>query len=374
MLSPSPNFFQTKRRLSEIKAELLPAYFKVWAETEASEELILADLNAGNGYEANDEKAAAIQMLEAFQEAENATENEAKTLKLFLSDPAKNNLEKLKQNLEIPGEEETALPENIALLNEPEIQEMLTKLLQKVPGLLVADPFSYTLAQEIISTAIQTKNTDLFLLFDFRKLEKTFLTENPTVFLAQLFTKDLPEIKATFQLEKSPKRREQFLMESFENGFKAHDLYSVVFKINPPGKTGNISYLVLASKSKANYFLAKEFLQTYSEFQEDGVPLFGVNLNYQPAAIPGFSSFMNKYSLENLTRELAESKSKFHYQTVQEIFEAHSPGTTYVLANYKAALLALRKNGLIEMVDAQNKKVNKITAGALVFYKLHGAK
>src|SRR5687768_7144036 len=117
MLSTSPKFFQTKRSLSEIKAELLPAYFRVWAETVHAEEVILADLNAGNGYEANAGKAAALQILEGFQEAEKATETEAKTLKLFLNDPAKTNLEKLKQSLEIPEGEETKLPENISLLN-----------------------------------------------------------------------------------------------------------------------------------------------------------------------------------------------------------------------------------------------------------------
>src|SRR5688500_16569991 len=103
MFSSLQKFFHTKRSLSEIKAELLQAYFNVWAETvNAEEEMILADLNAGNGYEANGEKAAALQILEGLQEAKNATETEAKTLKLFLNDPAKTNLEKLKQNLEIP--------------------------------------------------------------------------------------------------------------------------------------------------------------------------------------------------------------------------------------------------------------------------------
>src|SRR6187397_757389 len=114
MLSPSPNFFQIKRGLSEIKAELLPAYFKVWTETVNSEEVILADLNVGNGYEANGEKAAALQLLGGFQDAENATETEAKNLKLFLNDPSKTNLEKLKQSLEIPEEVEAKLPKNIA--------------------------------------------------------------------------------------------------------------------------------------------------------------------------------------------------------------------------------------------------------------------
>src|SRR6188472_1618303 len=131
MLSTSPNFFQTKRSLSEIKAELLPAYFKVWAETVHAEEVILADLNVGNGYEANGEKAAALQIQEEFLEAKNATENEAKNLKLFLNDPSKTNLEKLKQSLEIPEEVEAKLPKNIAFLNESETQETLLKLLQK---------------------------------------------------------------------------------------------------------------------------------------------------------------------------------------------------------------------------------------------------
>ena len=371
MLSTSPNFFQTKRSLSEIKAELLPAYFRVWAETIHAEEVILTDLNAGNGYEANGEKATALQILEEFQEAENATETGAKTMKLFLNDPARTNLEKLKLSLEIPEEEEAKLPENIAFLNEPETRETLLKLLQKVPGLVVADPFGYALAQEIVSEAIQNSNPDLFLLFDFKKLEKTFLAETPTVFLAQLFGNQLSETKAKFQFEKSAKRREQFLVESFENGFEKLDFYPLIFKINPPEKTGNAAYLLLASKSKTTYLQAKEFLKNYSEFQEDGVPLFGVNLNYQPVAIPGFSDFLNKYSLENLTRELAQQKSQFHYQTIREIYETHSLGTHYILENYLSAFKNLRKAETVNLVDANNKKVPRTTPESVVFYRLH---
>ena len=371
MLSTSPKFFQTKRSLSEIKAELLPAYFRVWAETVHAEEVILADLNAGNGYEPNGEKAAALQILEEFQEAENATETEVKTMKLFLNDPAKTNLEKLKQSLGIPEEEETKLPENIAFLNEPETRETLLKLLQKVPGLIVADPFSYAPAQEIVAEAIQNTAADLFLLFDFKKLEKTFLAETSIVFLSQLFGPDFPELKAQFLLMKSVKRRQQFLMEQLENSFRKQEFYPVSFRIDPPEKAGNAVYLLLVNKSKINYLQAKEFLKNYSEFQEDGVPLFGVNLHYQPVAIPGFSEFLNKYSLENLTRELATMKSKFHYQTIREIYEAHSPGTHYILDNYVAAFRNLRKAETVNLVDANNKKVAKVTLDSVVFYRLH---
>lgn len=369
MLSPSPNFFQTKRSLSEIKAELLPAYFQIWAETAAAEELVLADMNAGIGYEANGDKAAPLHIQQTFQEAENATENEAKTLNIFLSDASKTNLEKLKQNLQNPEEAEPQLPENIFLLNEPNTAETLGKTLQKVPGLIAADPFSY--AQEILAETISNKSADLFLLFDYKKLEKTFLAENLTDFITQLFGEALPEMKAKFQLQKSSKLKEQFLMEMLENGFYKMEFQPLVFKINPLVKAGNSTYLLLANRNKGIYFQAKEWLQTYSEFQEDGVPLFGVNLNYQPAAIPGFSSFLNVYSLGNLTQELAKLKSEFHYQTIREIYETHSLGKNYILANYLAAFRNLLKSGKVNLVDANNKKVTKVTPEAVVFYRLH---
>ncbi|WP_378017717.1 three-Cys-motif partner protein TcmP [Adhaeribacter terreus] len=340
----------------------------------ATEELVLVDLNAGSGYEADGEKVAALQILETFQEAENARENEAKTLQLFLSDASKTNLEKLKQNLQNVSEEgeiTPQLPENINLLNEPETAKTLLGLLQKVPGLVVADPFSYAQAQEILAQTLTEKNDDLFVLFDYKKLEKTFLAENPTVFLAQLFGEALPEIKAKFQLQQSPKRKEQLLLEQLENAFQEQEFYPLSFKINPPGKAGNAVYLFLAGKSIAHYFRAKEWLQTFSEFQEDGVPLFGVNLNYQPAAIPGFSNFLNKFSLENLTQELAGKKADFHYQTIREIYETHSFGTNYILANYVAAFRQLQKAEKVNLVDASNKKVLKITPEAVVFYRLH---
>lgn len=373
MLLPPSNFFQTKRSLSEIKAALLPAYFMVWAEAQAAEELVLADLNAGNGLEANGEKAAALQIFEAYQETGNDPENETKTLKLLLSDASKTNLEKLKQSLVIPeAEEELQLPANIYLLPEPETLKTLGVLRAKVPGLVVADPFSYEVAAEIVAETIAESNNDLFLLFDYRKLERTFLAESPGVFLAQLFGEELPELKTQFQLRKSPKLKEQFLLEALEKAFRNRNLYALFFKINPPGKTGNTFYLVLAGKAATTYFQAKAFLQAYSEFQEDGVPLFGVNLNYQPAAIPGFSEFLNRFSLTNLTQDLAQSKSDFHYQTIREIYETHSLDTPYTLENYVTAFRKLQKAGTVNLVDANNKKVPKVTPVAVVFYRLHG--
>ena len=339
MLSPSPEFFQTKRSLSEIKAELLPAYFQVWAETAASEEFVLANLNAGNGLEENGEKAATLKI----QEAEKATEKEAKKLKLFLGDASKTNLEKLKQSLykaTEEGEEDPRLPENTFLLTEPENREMLAETLKKVPGLVAADPFSYALAEEIIANVIQNSSADLFLLFDFKKLEKAFLAENANGFLTHLFGEELPESKTKYQLQKSPKLREQFLMEQLENAFRKTGFYPLTFKVNAAGKGGNTIYLLLANRSPESYFRAKEWLQTFSEKQEDGVPLFGVNLNYQPAAIPGFSDFLNKYSLENLTQELAKRKSDFHYKTIREVYEGHSHGTTYIYSELPFCLPA----------------------------------
>ncbi|MBK0403234.1 hypothetical protein I5M27_09570 [Adhaeribacter sp. BT258] len=375
MLSPTPNYFQTKRSLSEIKTELLPAYFRVWAETQTSEALLLADLNIGSGFETNGEKAAALQIQETYKQAENATENEAKTVKLFLSDAPKTNLEKLKQNLEIPaeeeGEEEPRLPGNITLLTEPEACETLGKTLEKVAGLVVADPFSYASAQEIIVEAIAKTNADLFLLFDFKKLEKSFSAPNPSVFTEMLFGEALPAIKTKLQLQKSPKLKEQFLMEELGKAFRKQAFHPLTFKINAPGKGGNTAYLVLAGKTAATYFQAKAFLQTYSEFQEDGVPLFGVNLNYQPSSIPGFSDFLNPFSLTNLTQELAQRKSDFHYQAIREVYEAHSIATNYILANYLTAFRNLQKQEKVNLVDASNKKLTKITPEAVVFYRLH---
>lgn len=294
-----------------------------------------------------------------------------KTLKLFLSDASKTTLEKLKQSLVIPEEEATRLPEIAYFLNEPETQKTLSTLLKNQPGLLAADPFSYALAEETIAKASRKNEADLFLLFDFKKLEKSFLSEGDSVFLQQLFGGIWAELKTRFQLQKSPKLKAQYLTDELEKAFRQQKCYPAVFKINAPGKTSGSTYLFLVSKRPATYFKAKEWLATFSEFQEDGVSLLGVNLNYQPAAIPGFSNFLNKFSLQNLTQELAARKPDFHYQTIREVYETHSLATPYVLANYVAAFKQLSAAGTVNLVDANNKKVTRITPEAVVFYRLH---
>jgi hypothetical protein len=160
-------------------------------------------------------------------------------------------------------------------------------------------------------------------------------------------------------------------MNTFVSALESKGFAVLSFKINTPPKGQAGFYVFIASKRPAIYLKAKEFLFPYSECQEDGVPLWGVNLQYVAPSIPGFSKYLTPYCQENLMEELARHKSDFHFKTVQEIYAQHSPGKPYILANYLEALAALQADGYINYMNKQHKQVKTISATTIIFYRLH---
>ncbi len=163
-------------------------------------------------------------------------------------------------------------------------------------------------------------------------------------------------------------------MQALATVFKEAGFYPFTFNILAPGKNLASQYLVLFTQSLPVYLGIKGLMQAYSEYQEDGVPLFQVTNKPPVPLLPGFFQYLSKYTLDNLTEELARSRSQFHYKTLQAIYEEHSVGTNYIKSNYRQALEKLRADGVLYPVDAQNKKVKAFTNTSVIFYNLHRSK
>ena len=373
------DFFKQKRTASEIKAEILPKYFRAWHTrmanlpgTTTTNQVYFIDVHAGTGYEAPDVPAAPIKILNQVHDL-NATGEEINLeLKLYFTD-APGVTDKLIKNVEtLPYYPE--LIHQVVFLKEAAEQELLTDVLnQPNPALLFIDLFGNAFARQLAGQVMHRQGeTDMLMLFNLSKVKAALLTEEVGGPWHLILGERLAQIKQSYQHEKSARKRDEFIITQLEAACQANYFYTYTFKIAQPDKGQTGYYLMLLSKAKAGYLTIKELLQPYSDYQEDSVPLQGANLKQQQPLLPGFFKYLNTYCLENLVEYLGANRSRFHYKTIVEIYEEHGIGTPYSKQNYLAAFEKLREQGIINVVDTSNRKVKFITESAVIFYKLHG--
>lgn len=364
-------FFKQKRTAAEIKSEVLLSCFKTWYSYYLTPQnlqistLQYLDLFAGSG---NPEDISPAMVLQTISEAKEDLPELNRMLQTYFYSAAKGASEKLKADLENqPFYTELNNPPVYLPTPDQEIS-----FSESSATLVAADPFASVYTLEILAKAQQSSHADLWLLFNLNKLKAAFNSANEEKEFAALFGDRWESLKIIWQQEINPRKREQQCLEALENALKDRKYYCATLRINLPGKDQLHFYLVVASKSKNLYFQWREILELYSDYQPDGVPLFRVNQKIQPVALPGFFRYLHPYCLENLVEELANSRSRFHYRTIREVYEEHVLGTPYRQLNYLQAFENLKKQGLVNLVDANNKQVKKLDESAIVFYKLHG--
>lgn len=374
-------FFKQKRTTSEIKDSILPAYFKAWhhiqvkgPSSQSAKSLLFIDGNAGEGITPGGQLTAPAVILENIEQNTQAEEDAQQPVKTFFINPTGALTEKLAANLaQLPFY--TEFSEAPVALTEAAFREQ-TGIIEadNGPTLMFLDPSRQGLTRQLLLSAQQSSETDVLLIGSFNKLYQALLSPEPGSWEEAFWGNRLNEVINISRLEPSAKKREGQFMQVLEEALKEAGFYFFKFNILAPGKNAASQYVLLLTKLLPGYLGFKEIMQAYSEYQEDGVPLFEATNKPQVPLLPGFFQYLSNYTLDNLVAELAQNRSQFHYQTLQAIYEAHSIGTNYIKANYRQALEKLRAEGVLYPVDAQNKKVKAITDTSVIFYNLHRSK
>lgn len=370
------DFFKVKRSASEIKSEILEAFFPAWCalfqnQTDPPADILLyVDLIAGPAFHPDQTLAGPGRVLEQIYQSRGQALDLNAVVRTFFLDPAKSVVEALPAELaQLPYLDQLTHPP--VVLREPAEQEVLAALLnQPRPALVIIDPFSYPYAQDLFGQVVGQEWVDVLLVFTYPKMRTAVLAAGKGK-LPWLGPR-LAELQGYFRRESSARKKEQFALQTVESRLQEHSQYTCTFKINLPHKDQTSHYLLWATNRQPAYLALKERLAVYSDWQEDGVPLFTANQPPQPPLLPGFFQYLSKYTLENLREELRTNRRQFHYRTIRDVYEEHSVGTHYVKANYLRAFAALRDQGHLRLVDAKNKQVKAVTENAVVFYQLHG--
>lgn len=357
------DFFKSKRNTSEIKSEILNKYFKAWAgimlygqSFKRINELIYIDLYAGQGYYEDGSKSTPVKILDSIINTDGTSIDFNKSVKVFFNDEKKKVIENLEKNVK-SLEYYDRLIHKPVFLNQPANQQLLIELLNKnnnkSPTLTFIDPFGYKgLSKTMLLHSVKQWGSDLFMLFNINRIKGAIKNKIVEHLMRDIFDQDLSEIQEYYDNNKSPKLREDFIIQRFEALFRNKGYLTFRFKINFPNQRRTSHYLIFVTKHELGYLKIKEIIKNYTEYQEDGVPLLGVNLKYEPL-------MFNLYSIGNLKEELILKAQFYNNKTIEEIYKIHNLGTNYIKDNFKTAVFELFTEEKIKLFDPKGKEVLK---------------
>jgi three-Cys-motif partner protein len=367
------NFFATKRNESEIKSEILNQYFKAWAgillfgqKFKSIKNLVYIDLYAGTGYYEDGTPSTPIKILESIAKTKGHPHIDFSiSVKTFFNDEKKSVVEKLKENI-LKSDFTNALKHKPEFLNEPASRELLEKLLNNEhPALTFIDPFGYGYSQDMLLHAIRKWGSDVFMLFNMNRIRSAVMNNEVSENMIKIFgEKRLSLIRGFYTTEKNPQKREMKIIEAFEGIFRETGAKTFKFRINFPDRNQTSHYLILASKHRLAYQKIKEIMEKYSEKQEDGVPMFGINLKPKQLLTMDYYRYF-PYSIYKLKDSLVSNRDEFQGKTLEEIYEKHNIDTNYVKENYKKALEELIQE---DKATFSNPKGKKLTYTSIIYF------
>ena len=367
------DFFTTQPDTAEIKSQILNDYFKDWCTAnlqgqryKSNHALAFIDLYSGDGKYEKGSPATPVKILNSIFGATDKF-NLNKIVRTFFTDEKPTVTQKLKENLEDLPYFENLIYKPV-ILNEQVNFSLLAKLLgTDTPALMYTDPFGYEFSQQMLLQSIKRWGLDVFMLFSPAKMRPAILNATQSDLITDIFGAErIAKIKEFCDRYQDASQREDFMVDSFEEIFKEKEYKTFRFKISLPKKNQTSHYLFFVSKTDTAYMKMKELMLAYSDFQEDGVPLFGANIKHQ------LSLFQEQYrfSVKNLTAELASKPDFYHNLPLDSIYRHHNIGTNYIRGNYLEAFETLRKEGIVESINPISRKpMRKVSFSSIIAYK-----
>ena len=367
------DFFTTQRDTSEIKSQILNDFFREWCNAilqgqryKSNHALAYIDLYAGEGKYEKGNAATPVKILNSIFGATDKY-NLNKIVRTFFTDEKPTVTQKLKQNLEALPNYENLIYKPVILNEEVNFSHLARLLGNDTPALMYTDPFGYTFSQQMLLQSIKRWGLDVFMLFSPAKMRPAILNAGENDLLTEIFGSErIAKIREFCERYQDAAQREDFMVDSFEDIFKEKDYKTFRFKISLPKKHQTSHYLFFVSRTDTAYMKMKELMLTYSDFQEDGVPLFGANIKHQ------LSLFQEqyRYSVKNLVAELATKAGFYHNLSLDSIYRHHNIGTNYIRGNYLEAFEILRKEGVVESINPISRKpMRKVSFTSIIAYK-----
>ena len=360
----SDTFFEESTAQSRIKATIVRDYFWAWVKVivgaqkkwKKGERIAYIDLFAGPGRYKDGTKSTPLLILET---AIADTDLCERLVTIFNdADPA---------NAEALGKEINEIPGIRSLKYKPEIrtEEVGDKIVQMfeklnlIPTFFFVDPWGYKgLSLGLINSVVRNWGCDCIFFFNYNRINMGLNNEAVEQHIDVLFGKERASALRKKLTGLKPEEREIAIVEALMEALKELGAqYVLPFCFKDEKGTRTSHYLIFATKHPLGYRIMKEIMAKYSSEEHQGVASF----EYAPAS-------ENQPLLFEFTRPLDDLESMLLVEyagqtlTVEEVYNLHNVGKPYTMKNYKAVLLRMEQEKIIQ-TDPPSAKRRKGTIG-----------
>ncbi|ALI98008.1 hypothetical protein DC20_02230 [Rufibacter tibetensis] len=369
------DFFKQKRSTAELKEEIFLKFFPVWCETlfarqEPVEKVLYVDASAGLSLPEEGEMPVSFKVLKSIYARTGGRQDLNKVVQPFLYEGNKALATMLPELAEaLPFYPE--LHQKPLFLHLPENFDLLQEQEQNATAALVfVDPFGNKFSQELWARSLTQDKTDLFLVFDYKRMAAHLTNQKAPNCLQILLGDRLPDVLSFFSKVTSSAKKEAYALKAFAESLTEKGLSSSRFRINLPGKDQSSHHVWFVSRNDVGHTKFKELLLPFCEVQEDGVPVFGANLKTVRLLVPEYSKYL-EHSLVNLIDDLVQNASLYNSMMLEKIYEKHNVGKPYSKANYQTAIEKLKEQGKITLLNPKTGQVvYKLNSACRIKFKV----
>ncbi len=344
------DFFSKPSEQSGVKAEIVSAYFRGWANVMVSEakkrprpQLGYVDLYSGPGVYENGIKSTPIRILE--EAIRDPDLRGMLTLRFNDADPA--NASALGAIASTPGAESLEYRPDVT---SEEVTLATAEAFERTrfdPTLFFFDPWGYKgLTLRLIKAAFRGWGCDVIFFFNYNRVNAALNNELFSEHINELFGAERAAALRPKLEGLAPSERGELVVDSLVAALKEEGgEYTLTFPFFKDSGARMSHHLVFVSKGAKGYEIMKGIMAKRSSAHAGGVPAF----HYNPADVrqPSLLDMLDE-PIRRLANELAIEFSG-RTVTVRALYDEHNVGRPYIPANYRAALRMLEDSGRARM-------------------------
>jgi len=347
-------FFEEQTEQSLVKAEIISKYFWAWAKViigtqkrypdRSDGRVAYIDLFAGLGRYRSGAKTTPVMVVEqAIQEPDLC-----ERLVCVFNDKDGDNTSSLQTALaELPGIEKMKFRPHVETGEVGEQVVRRFEAMSLVPTFFFVDPFGYKgLSLRLVNSVLKDWGCDCVFFFNYNRINMGLGNAAVEEHMDALFGKDRADsLRAKFKLQVKPAEREAFILEELTKAMKEMGGQFVLpFRFRNDELSRTTHHLIFVTKHFRGYDIMKGIMAGYGSISDQGV----TRLEYNPADARTPLLFNFYRPLDDLADMLL---SDYQGRTVgiNELYEAHSVGKSYIAKNYREVLCHMEAAGKIRM-------------------------
>ena len=344
------DFFTECRDSSRIKAEIVSEYFPVWASIiirgADPPKIAYIDLFAGRGRYDDGTPSTPLLILEKAI----ADDVIGSRLVTVFTDTDEGHVKDLEEEIrDLPGIDKLKHLPHVSRETVGQDIVSVFKGLGLMPSLVFLDPCGYKgLSLELVNSVLKDWACECLFFFNYNRINAGISNECVEEHINGIFGSGRADELRLGLIGKDPIERERLILEKLVEALvRTYGRFVQWFRFKNKQGTRTSHYLIFVTKHSRGYEIMKEIMGAKSSVSPQGVPSF----EYNPAATGQFQFSKPLDDLKNTLLDECAGQSL----AVEELFQTHHVGQTYLRKNYKAALLSLQEDGRI-IVHGQGRK------------------